>query len=138
RASGGPSEQTFQNLVGLQLRPRRLRAAAELWQSVGQSRGNEGRDALWAHPDLLPSNADLDDPAGFVQRDKEFTELLAGLDDVESLADLDGFDKTKPTEMPASDAAGGDHPDDHPDDERTGDKSDGHDEGANPSGTTEV
>ncbi len=102
RASGGPSEQTFQNLVGLQLRPRRLRAAAELWQSVGESRGNDGRDALWAHPDLLPSNADLDDPAGFVQRDKEFTELLAGLDDVESLADLDGFDETKPPDAPAN------------------------------------
>ena len=28
----------------------------------------EGRDALWAHPDLLPSAEDLDDPAGFVER----------------------------------------------------------------------
>jgi putative hydrolase len=62
RATGGPAEQTFATLVGLQLRPRRLREAAALWESVLAARGIEGRDALWAHPDLLPSAADLDDP----------------------------------------------------------------------------
>jgi hypothetical protein len=25
----------------------------------------EARDAVWAHPDLLPTQADLDDPLGF-------------------------------------------------------------------------
>jgi putative hydrolase len=84
RATGGPAEQTFATLIGLELRPRRLRAAAELWTSVGESRGTEGRDALWAHPDLLPSLADLDDPAGFVERDKKFSELLAGLDEIDT------------------------------------------------------
>ena len=68
RASGGPAEQTFATLVGLQLRPRRLREAAALWAAVAEARGVEGRDALWAHPDLLPSPADLDDPSGFVAR----------------------------------------------------------------------
>jgi putative hydrolase len=68
RASGGPAEQTFATLVGLQLRPRRLREAATLWSAVEQARGIEGRDALWAHPDLLPGADDLDDPAGFVIR----------------------------------------------------------------------
>jgi len=84
RATGGPAEQTFATLIGLELRPRRLRAAAELWTSVGESRGTEGRDTLWAHPDLLPSLADLDDPAGFVERDKKFSELLAGLDEIDT------------------------------------------------------
>ncbi len=84
RATGGPAEQTFATLIGLELRPRRLRAAAELWTAVGESRGTDGRDALWAHPDLLPSPADLDDPTGFVDRDKKFAELLAGLDDIET------------------------------------------------------
>jgi putative hydrolase len=67
RASGGPAEQTFATLVGLQLRPRRLREAAALWAAVAlESRGGiAGRDALWAHPDLLPTAADLDDPLGF-------------------------------------------------------------------------
>jgi putative hydrolase len=62
RASGGPAEETFASLVGLQLRPRRLREAAALWARIAQERGVEGRDALWAHPDLLPTSADLDDP----------------------------------------------------------------------------
>ncbi len=66
RASGGPAEQTFAALVGLQLRPRRLREAAALWAEVAAARGTEGRDALWDHPDLLPGPSDLDDPAGFV------------------------------------------------------------------------
>ena len=68
RATGGPAEQTFATLVGLQLRPRRLREAAALWAAVAEARGIEGRDALWAHPDLLPSAEDLDDPGGFVTR----------------------------------------------------------------------
>src|SRR6478735_620589 len=34
RASGGPAEQTFATLVGLELRPRRLRDAAALWASL--------------------------------------------------------------------------------------------------------
>lgn len=66
RASGGPAEQTFAALVGLQLRPRRLREAAALWASVAAARGTEGRDALWAHPDLLPGPSDLDAPDAFV------------------------------------------------------------------------
>jgi putative hydrolase len=70
RASGGPAEQTFATVVGLELRPRRLRDAAELWRLLGEQRGTAGRDALWAHPDLIPSADDLDDPAAFVARDE--------------------------------------------------------------------
>ncbi|MBI1759343.1 MAG: zinc-dependent metalloprotease [Actinobacteria bacterium] len=68
RASGGPAEQTFATLVGLELRPRRLRDAARLWQAVAERAGPAGRDAVWAHPDLLPSADDLDDPIGFAER----------------------------------------------------------------------
>jgi putative hydrolase len=68
RASGGPAEQTFATLVGLELRPRRLRDAARLWQVLAEQRGVEGRDAVWAHPDLLPDATDLDDPDGFAGR----------------------------------------------------------------------
>ena len=66
RATGGPAEQTFATLVGLELRPRRLREAAALWQQLTDARGVAGRDAVWSHPDLLPTAEDLDDPAGFV------------------------------------------------------------------------
>jgi len=65
RATGGPAEQTFATLVGLELRPRRLREAAALWWSVTEKHGVSGRDGVWAHPDLLPSADDLDDPLGF-------------------------------------------------------------------------
>ncbi|TFC90505.1 MULTISPECIES: zinc-dependent metalloprotease [Cryobacterium] len=68
RASGGPAESAFATLVGLELRPRRLREAAAMWQAVTDAVGNEARDELWAHPDLLPSSADLDDPQALVAR----------------------------------------------------------------------
>ena len=67
RATGGPAEQTFATLVGLELRPRRLREAATLWRWMREQRGIEARDAVWDHPDLLPGSDDLDDPVGFVR-----------------------------------------------------------------------
>jgi putative hydrolase len=79
RAAGGPAEQTFAALVGLELRPRRLRDAAKLWTLIAEARGNEGRDALWAHPDLLPSPEDLDDPEAFVQRRETDLDALGRL-----------------------------------------------------------
>ncbi|GAA2546324.1 zinc-dependent metalloprotease [Pseudonocardia hydrocarbonoxydans] len=85
RASGGPAEQTFATVVGLELRPRRLRAAAELWRLLGEQRGTSGRDALWAHPDLIPSADDLDDPAAFVARDNTGDPIA----ELEKLADTD-------------------------------------------------
>ncbi len=66
RATGGPAEQTFATLVGLELRPRRMRDAANLWAALRDARGLEGRDAVWSHPDLMPTTADLDDPLGYV------------------------------------------------------------------------
>lgn len=68
RAAGGPAESAFASLVGLELRPRRLREAAAMWQLVGDRLGAEKRDSLWSHPDLLPTAADIDDPEGFVTR----------------------------------------------------------------------
>ncbi|TNY38437.1 zinc-dependent metalloprotease [Thermomonospora catenispora] len=66
RATGGPAERTFATLVGLELRPRRLREAGALWRALTSARGVEGRDAVWSHPDLMPTAEDLDDPDGFV------------------------------------------------------------------------
>lgn len=68
RAIGGPAEKTFATLVGLELRPRRLREAAELWRRLREEQGVEARDQLWGHPDLLPSGDDLDDIDGFLSR----------------------------------------------------------------------
>jgi putative hydrolase len=79
RATGGPAERTFATLVGLELRPRRLREAGAIWQGLTAERGVAGRDAIWAHPDLLPTADDFDDPDGFVRGRPELD--ISGLDD---------------------------------------------------------
>src|SRR5690606_17512924 len=48
RATGGPAEQAFGTLVGLELRPRRLREAAEVWRLVAEHGAIAQRDGLWA------------------------------------------------------------------------------------------
>src|SRR6478672_8019416 len=77
RATGGPAERTFATLVGLELRPRRLREAATMWRALTETRGIGGRDQVWGHPDLLPTAEDLDDPEGFVRGRPELD--LSGL-----------------------------------------------------------
>ncbi|HSN44606.1 MAG TPA: zinc-dependent metalloprotease [Propionibacteriaceae bacterium] len=69
RGTGGPAEAVFGALVGLELRPRRVRDAANLWAALTKDRGMVGRDAAWHHPDLVPTAADLDDPLGYVSGD---------------------------------------------------------------------
>jgi len=96
RASGGPAEQTFATVVGLELRPRRLRAAAELWKLLGEQRGIDGRDALWAHPDLIPTADDLDDPAGFVGR-SDVSDPIAELEKLANEKAPENPDETGPT-----------------------------------------
>ena len=84
RAAGGPAEQTFASLVGLELRPRRLRDASTLWGSLRTRQGVEARDGVWMHPDLLPTAADLDDPLGF----REGADAAAEMSDEEFEAGL--------------------------------------------------
>lgn len=102
RASGGPAESAFATLVGLELRPRRLREAAAMWQAVTDAVGNEARDALWAHPDILPTADDLDDPQALIAR---LTRSASGaepeLDDVD--AALEDLLRDDGTERPRED-----------------------------------
>lgn len=62
RASNGPSQQLFSSLLVLDLAPRRIRDATNLWAGLTQQRGIAERDSLWSHPDLMPTSEDLDDP----------------------------------------------------------------------------
>jgi len=90
RASGGPAESAFATLVGLDLRPRRLREAAAMWQAVTDAVGAEKRDSLWSHPDLVPTSSDIDDPAALVAR---LASPEPELDDIDrALEDLLGDD----------------------------------------------
>lgn len=95
RAIGGPAERTFESLLGLQLRPKRMREAADLWSMITADQGAQGRDAKWAHPDLLPSLADGDGviaptspevPSGN-DWDAELSKLLGGDSGAEGGAD---------------------------------------------------
>jgi len=91
RAAGGPAESAFATLVGLELRPRRLREAAAMWQKVTDAVGNDGRDALWAHPDLIPTDADIDDPAALIARLTSGTRIPDDVDmAIEDLLNDDG------------------------------------------------
>jgi putative hydrolase len=90
RAAGGPAEQTFANLVGLELRPRRLRDAAALWAQIARDNGAVARDAVWDHPDLLPGTEDLDDPAGYGTRRATAVDDAAEVD--RALAEILGED----------------------------------------------
>src|SRR5699024_10566386 len=55
RASGGPAEEMLSKTVGIELRPRRVREALAWWESVLATEGEDGREAKWDHPDLLPT-----------------------------------------------------------------------------------
>lgn len=119
RATGGPAEQTFATLIGLELRPRRLRDASRLWASLADARGAEGRDGLWAHPDMLPTAEDLDDPDGFVHREQlDFSELDKMLGDA--------ADRGRAAEE-GDDSAGGGADEEGPDGSGSGSGSDGSD-----------
>ena len=109
RAAGGPAEQTFATLVGLELRPRRSRDAAGLWASIDREAGPAARDAVWDHPDLLPGTADLDDPAGYFARRDQVTAEQSDVD--KALAEIFSDAESAAT-----------------DDSRRGDEADGPDE----------
>ena len=66
RAAGGPAEKTFSALMGLQLRPKLNREAAEFFEKYSQLKSNEERDQLWSHPDLLPSPEQLENVEEFI------------------------------------------------------------------------
>ena len=68
RATGGPAERAFGTLVGMQLRPTSLREAATIFQALRSMKGMDARDALWAHPDMLPDADDLAEPMDFIAR----------------------------------------------------------------------
>lgn len=114
RAAGGPAERAMASLVGLELRPRRLREAAAMWRAVTDAVGPAARDALWDYPDLMPSAEDIDDPAALVARLQAHARgeepVRDAFDDaLEALLDEESRDDAAD---PPADAAPGDEPED--------------------------
>lgn len=104
RAAGGPAEDTFKQLVGLELRPRRARDAARLWQIVATDQGVSARDALWSQLDLFPTSEDLDDPENFLARRAGSDEITADLDAaLEQILGGDGDGDAPKEELPSGD-----------------------------------
>ncbi|MEY4452284.1 MAG: hypothetical protein RLZZ380_1405 [Actinomycetota bacterium] len=68
RATASPARATFSTLIGLDLQPKRSREAAEFWRVVTSRLGVQKRDALWDHPDLLPTAEDIDNVDAFIDR----------------------------------------------------------------------
>lgn len=66
RATGGSAEQAFANVVGIELAAPKVRDAAELWRRAENAVGVQRRDAVWDHPDFLPTAEHLDNPAAFI------------------------------------------------------------------------
>lgn len=90
RASNAQANQALRQLVGLELRPRRLRESATLWAAVRSIRGGLACETAWDHPDLMPTSTDLDDPLEYAEHghqsatDDEFDRELVKLLDQDS------------------------------------------------------
>ncbi|WP_300267172.1 zinc-dependent metalloprotease [Microbacterium sp.] len=103
RAVGGPAEDALGALVGLKLRPRRMREASAMWQKVTDAVGIAARDSLWDYPDLQPTAEDIDNPTALIERlqarargeapaTDEFDEALARLLDGDDFTAADASD----------------------------------------------
>lgn len=66
RASSSAVRSVLHELIGLSLRPRLVRDAENLWAAIEHDRGVDGRDAVWQHPDLVPTASHLADPLSFL------------------------------------------------------------------------
>jgi len=122
RAVGGPAEDALGALVGLKLRPRRLREASAMWQAVTDAVGISARDSLWDYPDLMPQASDIDDPSALIARLQatargeqpvadEMDEALARLLDGEDFSageTSSPSESSSPSETPEGDSTEGD------------------------------
>lgn len=66
RATGGSAEQAFSRVVGIEFAAPKVTEATELWRRADTAVGMRRRDAVWDHPDFLPTGEDLDQSAEFI------------------------------------------------------------------------
>jgi hypothetical protein len=64
-----------------------------MWQKISDAVGPEARDALWQHPDVVPTADDITDPSALLAR---LTSGEVQLDDVDqAIEDLLNDDTTE-------------------------------------------
>lgn len=66
RATGAPAEAILGHLLGMKMRPRQARGAAQLMSLVEADGGRSARDHLWHHPDFIPTSSDLVHPESYL------------------------------------------------------------------------
>ncbi|WP_067778519.1 zinc-dependent metalloprotease [Actinomyces vulturis] len=88
RASGSAAEKMFASLMGMNFRPAQARKAAELWHLLTTAQGVEGRDAYWAHPDVMPTAQEIASPETFLDLRRHATDHDSEIDaELQSLLD---------------------------------------------------
>lgn len=96
RATGGSAEQAFAKIVGIEFSAPKVAEAVELWRRVDIAVGQERRDGIWEHPDLMPSAEQLDNSADFIdgllgeEDSDEFDREFAKLEEMLREQDTDG------------------------------------------------
>ncbi|MDR6939257.1 zinc-dependent metalloprotease [Arcanobacterium hippocoleae] len=85
-ATDNPAKGVWEMQLGMELTPRNMRAAVTFWQLAETHLGSAERDALWNHPDLLPSAAALNGDITAFFQDAPANDISAELDSF--LADL--------------------------------------------------
>ncbi len=92
-ATNNPAKHVWVTQLGMNLAPKQLRNAVKFWQLAEYKLGIAQRDALWNHPDLLPTPAGLENPEDFFRSTPE-SEIAAELDSF--LANLFATDSSSP------------------------------------------
>ena len=88
RATGAPAEAILGDLLGMKMRPRQARGAAQLMSLVEAEGGRSSREHLWHHPDFIPTSSDLDQPESYLLLKEVTSEEVDELDaELEKLLD---------------------------------------------------
>jgi hypothetical protein len=88
-----------------------------MWSQVTDAVGDDERDRLWSHPDLLPTSDDIDDPSSLVARltasasgaEPEYDELDEAIAAMLSGEDIEGDDAEGATGEHGADDSTGAH-----------------------------
>jgi putative hydrolase len=68
RQGRGPIEWLVRRLLGLSVKRRQYERGKEFFDAVVDRRGMETAGRVWEAPELLPTDAELDDPSAWIAR----------------------------------------------------------------------
>jgi uncharacterized protein (DUF2342 family) len=68
RGNAGPVSMLIRRLLGLGMKRRQYERGKAFFDAVAEARGVAGAAVVWEHPDNLPTDEELDDPARWLAR----------------------------------------------------------------------